>query len=440
GKLSDLKPPKKRKIHQQTIETCAPPSPFHLINKEEPTFYIPHSPPPQPPTINQQTIDYLNSRIIPSMDPIQALANLAHIPRVADLSKDIVWELFNSPIFTNILQAHGYMLQPIWKTQSRGNGNEHQINTLSNPIENLTLPLIHYPPPPATNFNQNYMNYDVDMPIYNQSFDNMQYVDQSLPSMSTPGLQQRETNDPFANSFDQTISWNCRGCSNPSTIRHLKDLINNINPDILFLSETKTSPNSITYLINQLNYPHQHIVHPVHLAGGLCLLWKAGININILSSTKHSITTVVNSGAHGEWVGCYPYKENRDLSWNPIWDLEYLNSPTMIIGDLNVILSSHEHPGGKTYEFSDGEQAHTIVNNLGLIDLGFMGYPFTWSNKRVEPDNIQKRLDRVLVNKEWLLLFPESIVHNKPAIASDHCPILLNTNPTSINSPKPFKF
>lgn len=39
-----------------------------------------------------------------------------------------------------------------------------------------------------------------------------------------------------------------------------------------------------------------------------------------------------------------------------------------------------------------------FVHSNALIDLGFVGNKFTWSNHRTESDNIRERLDRCLAN------------------------------------------
>lgn len=39
-------------------------------------------------------------------------------------------------------------------------------------------------------------------------------------------------------------------------------------------------------------------------------------------------------------------------------------------------------------------------------DVRVDGFPFTWTNNRADGDNIQERLDRVLVSKEWYEQFP----------------------------------
>jgi hypothetical protein len=78
---------------------------------------------------------------------------------------------------------------------------------------------------------------------------------------------------------------------------------------------------------------------------------------------------------------------------------------------------------------------------MGLVDLGYNGNPFTWSNKRHGRAKIKERLDRGLYNQEWLLLFPDALVHHMPATASDHNPIKISSessscppsNPSSLN-------
>ena len=64
-----------------------------------------------------------------------------------------------------------------------------------------------------------------------------------------------------------------------------------------------------------------------------------------------------------------------------------------------------------------------------LIDLGFSGPKFTWTNRRELSDLIQQRLDRVWVNAEWKLCFPEAFVSHLAHINSDHCALLLSLVP-----------
>ena len=75
------------------------------------------------------------------------------------------------------------------------------------------------------------------------------------------------------------------------------------------------------------------------------------------------------------------------------------------------------------------------------MDLGFHGPRFTWTNKNsICHRNIKESLDRGLGNSEWKIHFPRMEIHHLPCTKSDHCPILMDTDPPKSKSHKPFKF
>lgn len=65
------------------------------------------------------------------------------------------------------------------------------------------------------------------------------------------------------------ISWNCQGLGNEATQSHLKDLVNQHDPEIVFLSETKNKKHYASRVILGLNYNSFFIVDPVGLSGGV---------------------------------------------------------------------------------------------------------------------------------------------------------------------------
>lgn len=68
------------------------------------------------------------------------------------------------------------------------------------------------------------------------------------------------------------------------------------------------------------------------------------------------------------------------------------------------------------------------MDELGLMDLDFLGPQFTW-NMGVSSDNfVGARLDRGICNMEWRMSFPDASVLHLPRAHSDHYPILLNTS------------
>ena len=77
------------------------------------------------------------------------------------------------------------------------------------------------------------------------------------------------------------------------------------------------------------------------------------------------------------------------------------------------------------------------VSECELIDPLQRNAFVTWSNMQDFP--IGKRLDRFLYSKEWELRFPQSLKEALPRLTSDHCPIVIDTNPFK-RGPTPFRF
>lgn len=104
------------------------------------------------------------------------------------------------------------------------------------------------------------------------------------------------------------------------------------------------------------------------------------------------------------------------------------------------MLSNSDKIGGRTVASSSNGGLWRIVDDHGVIDLGFEGHAYTWNNIHGGMENIKEWLDRGMANEQWLLQFPEAKIKHLVAIHSDHKPLLLHTNPIIGDLPKPFKF
>ena len=115
--------------------------------------------------------------------------------------------------------------------------------------------------------------------------------------------------------------------------------------------------------------------------------------------------------------------------------------PWVLLGDFNEMISEDEKMGGLPLNRNRIFAFRNCMDKCGLMDLGFQGPRFTWTNKSpVWQCNIKERLDRGLGNAKWKILFPAAEVHHLPRVKSNHCPILLITDPLEQKSPKPFQF
>lgn len=81
-----------------------------------------------------------------------------------------------------------------------------------------------------------------------------------------------------------------------------------------------------------------------------------------------------------------------------------------------------------------------FVSDLGGIDLGYMGYPFTWVNRRTRDGLIKERLDRVLVSTAWRAWYDKERVQHLFSVGSDHAALLLDTDPPQSKRFRPFRF
>lgn len=80
------------------------------------------------------------------------------------------------------------------------------------------------------------------------------------------------------------------------------------------------------------------------------------------------------------------------------------------------------------------------ITKCNLMDMGFRGPKFTWTNLCRDGNLIREKLDRAWCNSDWQQLYPNFLVTHRPRTHSDHRPILIDLCPSSILGPRPFRF
>ncbi|GAA0143566.1 hypothetical protein LIER_04222 [Lithospermum erythrorhizon] len=102
------------------------------------------------------------------------------------------------------------------------------------------------------------------------------------------------------------------------------------------------------------------------------------------------------------------------------WYLD--NIPIVFMGYFNEVLHSCENVSQRrirpTWQIDSFRQ---VVEDCGLVDLGYFGFPFTWSLH-----STRARLDRALASKDWRNYYPEANVLHLTTNTSDHLHVLLN--------------
>ncbi|KAG8380712.1 hypothetical protein BUALT_Bualt06G0044500 [Buddleja alternifolia] len=243
------------------------------------------------------------------------------------------------------------------------------------------------------------------------------------------------------------LSWNCRGIAHPTTRRTLRALIIEHKPDVVFLCELKTSLlSSLSSLLDSLNLYSKHFVPPLGRSRGLGLAWNSHVELQITLDSKFHINALFTPKDNSPpWqITCVhgPCNHSAKLKF---WDFllaigSSFGGPWLAIGDFNAVTSALEKKRGKSFVSSSNGGFKNILDEGGLVDLGFDGHPYTWSNKRDGWANIQLRLDRCVANTGWIGCFPRAFVSHLPMINSDHSLLLLTTDSEGFGGPKLFRF
>lgn len=165
-------------------------------------------------------------------------------------------------------------------------------------------------------------------------------------------------------------------------MKALLRLVNNHNPNCLFLIETKCNQGWMEQIKDRFGFRNSIIVEPVGRAKGLALFSNEEIIVEFCWSLERIIhCPILNLRGLkiGDILACYgtPYLAENKLFWEILQDLvDTLKGPWMIIGDLNGIFLGNEKIGRKDI-WRTKLFLHEFMQNVGGIDLGFNGSRFT---------------------------------------------------------------
>lgn len=167
-------------------------------------------------------------------------------------------------------------------------------------------------------------------------------------------------------------------------------------------------------------------------SGGIWILWdKAILGLDLISVDDQIINTLVYSPQRKPWLLSAIYVSPNPLFQQHLW--YYLgnlgvvvNLSWLLLGDFNQVSENSEKRGGAPPSGARIWAFRECISNCGLIDLGFSGPRFTWTNMRKGLANVQERLDRVLCSRRWLNSFSEVRVLHLPRTRSDHCPLMVH--------------
>lgn len=172
-------------------------------------------------------------------------------------------------------------------------------------------------------------------------------------------------------------------------------------------------------------------VEAIGRSGGLAIFWMEELEVRIQSMDAHYIDCWIKEPDEGRsWrmTGVYGWSEGglKHQTWELINRLgEGCHDPWLLGGDFNAILKESEKRGGEACNFNELCAFRGCLDKNDMRDIDSVGYPFTWSNKRLD-GFIEEKIDRYVANSGWWELFPWARVENLIWDGSDHYPIFLS--------------
>ena len=243
------------------------------------------------------------------------------------------------------------------------------------------------------------------------------------------------------------LSWNCRGLGNPETVQELAQMVRVKAPSAVFLMETWSNEEYLEKVRCYLHFNSKLVVKSNNKGGGLVLYWNDDLNLAIKSYSSNHIDATINEGTEKAWrlTGVYraPETHRREETWTLLRHLDNrLQLPWCCIGDFNEIVKLEEMKGRLARPDRQMRSFRSALDDCGLVDLRYRGFPFTWCNNRDPPFTTWVRLDRAVANIYWLHQFPMARVEHLDVSKSDHKCLWLKCSPSANTRGKrrPFRF
>lgn len=167
------------------------------------------------------------------------------------------------------------------------------------------------------------------------------------------------------------ISWNCRGLGKASTRNRLRKLIFQFYPCVLFLQETKCSSSRLSFLCNGGCFDNYFCVEPRGSKGGLCILWKKHVNVNVISSSDYWIDCNISTADKSFYLTAVygpPKLQQRHILWDHITKTNISDAPWLLCGDFNQIISKQDKLS--RCDTSKGAEAFIeVLSSRSLMEL-----------------------------------------------------------------------
>ncbi|KAJ0987028.1 hypothetical protein J5N97_005384 [Dioscorea zingiberensis] len=242
------------------------------------------------------------------------------------------------------------------------------------------------------------------------------------------------------------LLWNCRGVSGKDTVSRIKNMLKNHQIMICCLVETRADAPRILRFVKHLdNGWHWATIPALGFSGGIITFWrKNNFVVTPISRSRYILHMVITGSTQQPWLISTVYNaqrlEDQKVAWAELQGLSDKVGPWIIAGDFNAISGPQDRQGGDFHPCMKSVHFNAFIYNNHLTELNYSGSMFIWCNNQSGLARRWARLDRLLVNHQWLETVPNYAVKHLPRSQSDHNPVLLQCSFERNRGTRPFRF
>lgn len=238
------------------------------------------------------------------------------------------------------------------------------------------------------------------------------------------------------------LSWNIRGLNARVKRSNLRKLVLSHKPNIIFIQETKME--SITNKTLKSIWNDDQSAHSfspsLGSSGGILSLWEKNFFVMEHCQTSRNWIALCGKIRDIDFRCCLIniYNscelEDRAQTWSDIREFrDQMKVPCLIYGDFNEVTNNYER-GSLLASQRGMDDFNNFIQDTQMIEVSPSNGFFTWHRGASK-----SKLDRLLINPEWLATFPHLQTFILKRNLSDHNPLI--TTSSQLNwGPKPFRF
>ena len=227
----------------------------------------------------------------------------------------------------------------------------------------------------------------------------------------------------------------------------MKDFLRDNKINFVGLIETRVQKNVAKKLSSEIEHSFRWLDnYDNHHGGRIWVGWDPFLwDVSVLAqSSQHITCSAFQKHLKTDFIISFVYGLNtgteRKQLWSDLLDVGRMvgQSAWILSGDFNVCFDVSEKHGGRVCWNNDMGDFRDCILSLGLTDLRFNGDLFTWCDGNIQSP-VYRKLDRVMVNANWLVKFDLSSASFLNKGLSDHCPAATDLGVARTFRPKPFK-